>query len=255
MININPQKEKEKIIKFIKTTLKREGFEKVVIGLSGGVDSTASFYLLKEAVNSNNIIPVCLYYSKSSIEDFNRALANVKIPQENIYKISIKEPVSKIKKLLKIKGESHLNRVRLGNIMTRVRMIALFDLAKRHNALVCGTENKSEHYLGYFTRFGDEASDFEPIRHLYKTQVYELAAFLGVPDEIIKKQPTAGLWPDQSDQKELGFSYQEADPVLYFYFEKKLSVDEIKKRGFEKAAEVISWALRNKFKHHVPYTL
>lgn len=254
-MDIDLKREKQRIVEFIKTTLKREGFERVVIGLSGGIDSTTSFYLLNEALPVKNIIPVCLYYSPSSIKEFNKVVHLAKIPKENVYKLSIKESVDEIKNLLKINAKSHLNRIRVGNIMARVRMIFIFDLAKRHNALVCGTENRSEHYLGYFTRFGDEASDFEPIRHLYKTQVYKLASYLGVSNEIIKRQPTAGLWPDQSDQKELGFSYQEADPVLYFYFEKKLNLSEIKKRGLKNADKIIARVLKNKFKHHVPYTL
>ena len=128
-------------------------------------------------------------------------------------------------------------------------------LAKQLNCLVLGTENKTEYLLGYFTRFGDEASDIEPIQHLYKTQVYELAKYLKVPEEIIKATPSAGLWSGQTDEGEFGFSYQEADPVLYLYFEKKQTVEEIKKLGCKKAQKIIDFALQNSFKHEVPYTL
>ena len=107
------------------------------------------------------------------------------------------------------------DQLRLGNIMARVRMICLYDLAKQLDALVCGTENKSEKYLGYFTRFGDEASDIEPIMHLYKTEVYELAKHLGIPGAIVAKPPSADLWSEQTDERELGFSYKEADQVLH----------------------------------------
>lgn len=98
----------------------------------------------------------------------------------------------------------------------------LFDQAKKYNALVCGTENKSEHLLGYFTRFGDQASDIEPIIHLNKTQVYQLACFLNLPQAVINQLPNANLWRNQIDEKEFGFSYQEGDPVLYLFFEKKI---------------------------------
>ncbi|MBI2190192.1 MAG: NAD(+) synthase, partial [Candidatus Levybacteria bacterium] len=133
--------------------------------------------------------------------------------------LSIKSIVDKLAKTLGVQPLK--DSIRLGNIMARVRMILLYDLAKKHQALVCGTENRSEYHLGYFTRFGDEASDFEPIRHLYKTQVYQLASYLGVPKTVIDKKPTAGLWAEQTDEGEFGFSYKEADPVLYLYFDKK----------------------------------
>jgi len=145
--------------------------------------------------------------------------------------------------------------VRLGNIMARVRMIILYDLAKKHNALVCGTENKSENLLGYFTRFGDQASDFEPIQHLYKTQVYQLAKFLGVPKNIVEKTPTAGLWHGQTDEEEFGFTYKEADQVLSYFYDKKLKLEEIKKMGFTNADKIINFSLRNSYKHSAPYTL
>jgi NAD+ synthase len=146
----------------------------------------------------------------------------------------------------------------LGNIMARVRMILLYDLAKKRQALVCGTENKSEHLLGYFTRYGDEASDFEPIKHLYKTQVYQLAKALGVPNEIIQSPPSAGLWLGQTDEKQFGFSYYQADQILFLYLEKGLSLPVIvKKTGVEKriVEKVISWYKTNDFKHRIPYSL
>lgn len=152
-------------------------------------------------------------------------------------------------------GVSGKDNVRKGNIMARVRMIALFDLARKLNALVCGTENRSEHHLGYFTRFGDEASDFEPLQHLYKTQVYELAKYLKVPQFVIEKTPSANLWQNQTDENELGFSYKEADCVLYLYFDTKISVKDIKAQGFENAEKIIEFAQKNAYKHHVPYKI
>jgi len=145
--------------------------------------------------------------------------------------------------------------IRKGNVIARIRMIILYDLARKLNALVCGTENKSEHLLGYFTRFGDEASDFEPIRHLYKTQVYEIARYLGVPKSIIEKNPSANLWTNQTDEDEFGFSYQEADQVLHLYFDKKLSIDEIEKQGLGNTNKIIDFAKKNSYKHKVPYAI
>ncbi len=294
ILNIYPSSETNKITSFIKKTLEKEGFKNVVIGMSGGIDSTTSFYLLREALAPENIIVAHLYYFRSQFKDIKPILKESKIPKENIYEISIAPMVRTFQSHLegvvpqhlrggplrseasqmdssKVNRQHHLgggrlersvsrdsyevNRVRLGNIMARIRMIILFDLAKKHNGLVAGTENKSEFLLGYFTRHGDEASDFEPIQHLYKTQVVQLAKYLQIPKTIIDKTPTAGLWEGQSDEGEFGFSYKEADNVLYLYFEKKMSVSEISKKGFQAAKKIISWVDKNSFKHKLPYKL
>ncbi|MFH1832674.1 MAG: NAD+ synthase [Candidatus Levyibacteriota bacterium] len=257
-LKINLKTEIKKITDFIKSTLKREGFSKVVIGLSGGIDSTTSFYLLKKVLSPKNIIVANLYYQENKDNDLEKILKDAKIPKENIYRIGIKKIVDCFTESLHFEIPKQVrndNKIRLGNIMARVRMIILFDLAKKHKALVCGTENKSEHYLGYFTRFGDAASDFEPIRHLYKTQLLELAKYLEVPKNIIEKKPTANLWQGQTDEDEFGFTYKEADEVLYLYLEKKLKVNEIKKRAFKKTDKIIHWVIKNKFKHETPHAL
>lgn len=244
--SIDPKTETKKITSFIKETLKKEGFKNAVIGVSGGIDSITSLYLLVKTIPVKNIFPVYLYYFSSSFRPINELFDSVGIPLENRNIISIKSAVD-------VFGSR--SRVRLGNIMARVRMIFLYDLAKKHNALVCGTENKSEHLLSYFTRFGDEASDFEPIRHLYKTQVNQLANYLNVPKSVIQQKPTAGLWAGQTDEGDFGFTYKEADQVLYLYFEKELSVEQIKKQGFKNAKKIIEWSKKNFYKHHTPYTL
>lgn len=268
-LNIDPFAEEKKITSFIKTVLKEQGFENVVIGMSGGIDSATSFSLLEKSIPSQNIFVAHLYYFQSQINLIEPMLNKAKIPQENIYNISIKESVDAFEKALFPTSEvglrracpplaehtSELKRERIGNIMARVRMTTLYDLAKKHNALVCGTENKSEFNLGYFTRFGDEASDFEPIQHLYKTQIYELAKYLGVSQNIIDLPPTAGLWSGQTDEGDFGFSYKEADNVLYLYFDKKNSLSEIKEKGFPNAEKIIDRAKSNSFKHHLPYTI
>jgi NAD+ synthase len=147
-----------------------------------------------------------------------------------------------------------LDKVRLGNIMARVRMIVLFDQAKQLNALVLGTENKSEHYLGYYTRFGDEASDIEPLRNLYKTEVYRLAEYLGVLPEIRDAVPSAGLWPGQSDEGQFGFTYEAADEILYGLYDARLFPQELVERGMDKKAidQVQAWVTQMAFKHDLP---
>ena len=231
---INPAAETKRIIEFIKKTFQDTGKKKAVIGLSGGIDSTTAYYLLKKVISPKNIIAVHLPYEQKQ--------------QPNT--ISIKEPVDQIIKLLKID-----DKIRIGNVMARMRMIFLFDLAKKNNALVCGTENKTENLLGYFTRFGDEASDLEPIQHLYKTQIYDLAKHLDISNKIISQKPTAGLWHGQTDEDQFGFTYKEADQVLYGYYEKHLDLNELIKLGFNDAQKIIKWSKDNHFKHLTPYKL
>jgi len=136
-------------------------------------------------------------------------------------------------------------------------MIIIFDQTKKLDALVCGTENKSEKYLGYFTRFGDEASDLEPIQHLYKTQVWQLAKDLNIPQQFISKAPTAGLWDGQTDEQELGFSYSQADEVLKQFIDENKKPDEIKIDGIEKkiVRKIVKQVQSQKFKLEVPYHL
>src|SRR3990167_460799 len=250
-LRIDPAFEKNKITSFIKTTLKEQGFKKVVLGMSGGIDSATTFRLLKEAIEPANILIAHLYYFESKLEDFKSSLQKANIPNENIYELPIKNAVGELRKTLNIPEE---DRLRLGNVMARIRMIILYDLAKKNDALVLGTEDKSEFYLGYFTRFGDEASDIEPIRHLYKTQVYQLAEYLGVPKNVLKQKPSPGLWNGHTAEKELGFSYEEADNVLHLYFDQKKIIGEIVYKDFSNAQKIIAWANKNSFKHHLPHT-
>lgn len=254
MINlrINSEKETERIVQFIQTTLKEQKFKKIIISLSGGIDSTTVLYLAQKALPKENILTVNFSHLKDYKFDLN-IVNKLNIPKENAFFIPIKNIVADFNKKLKNNLKNYQDRLRLGNLVSRIRMIFLYDLAKKHQALVCGTENRSEHYLGYFTRFGDQASDIEPIKHLFKTQVYQLAEYLDVPQNIIQQQPTAGLWEEQTDKKELGFSYDEADPVLYLYFEKKLTINQIKKIGYSKIEIILNHCRGNEFKHKTPY--
>ncbi len=265
---IDPKLEKEKIINFLKKTLKEQKIDKIVLGLSGGIDSTAVFYILKEFLDAKNIYVVQMDYNP-------RKKFKIDLKEVNVVDVSIKKIVDQ----LQVEGlvsnffisagtssqsrspESKknstpsplLDKIRFGNIMARVRMIILFDLAKQLNALVCGTENRSERLLGYFTRFGDSASDIEPISHLYKTQVYQLAKYLEIPKETINQPPSAGLWDGQTDEDEFGFTYLEADQVLHLYYDEKISLEEIIKQGFKNAEKIITRSLNNQFKLKTPY--
>lgn len=255
-LKIDSAAEAAKITLFIKTVLREQGFKNIVIGLSGGIDSAVSLSLLAKSIPSENIYVAHLHYFDSQLDALKSFLKELNVPQKNISNISIKPAVDQISETLNLNNvamKQSSNRIRLGNIMARTRMIFLYDLAKKHNALACGTENKSELLLGYFTRFGDEASDLEPIRHLYKTQVYQLAKCLDVPKKIIDLTPTAGLWNGQTDEKDFGFSYKEADCVLDLYFDKKKPLSDIIK-DFPNAEKIIGRVNKNSFKRHLPYT-
>lgn len=254
-MKFDPEKFTKKTAFFIKQTVKRAGFQRVLVALSGGVDSATTLSLAVKALGRENVFVAllpCGELNKKGLNNSRLLINKLKLPSKNILEADIKPLIDKF-----IKLDKDREKTRKGNIMARVRMIILFDLAKKHKALVCGTENKSEHLLGYFTRFGDEASDLEPLRSLYKTQVYQLAKHLRMPREIVKAKPSAGLWKGQNDEKELGFSYQKADPVLYLLFEKKLSLSKIVKKGFDKelVMKVKNWVNKNKFKHKTPHVL
>jgi len=178
-------------------------------------------------------------------------ITQLHIPLFHVVRIDIKSTVDSIigKEML------NMDAVRKGNIMARVRMVYLFDQAKKRQALVVGTENKSEEMLGYFTRFGDSASDTEPIFHLYKTEVFALAKHMNIPQSILNKPPSAGLFPEQTDEKDFGFTYKDADQILSLLYDEKKTSDEVVGLGFTKelVEKIQSRVSRNAFKHKTPY--
>lgn len=209
----------EKIIKFIQQVFSRSGQERAVIGVSGGIDSALSLTLLVKALPAQQVTPLLLPYGDQDMADAQEICVWNGFSVEDWQEINIQPIVDQAAQVLGVEaeGEGEAKRgsqLRLGNLMARVRMMTLFDTAKKLGALVVGTENKSENLLGYFTRFGDEASDLEPLAHLYKTQVRQLASELQLPAKFLSKPPSAGLWTDQTDEQELGFSYDEADKIL-----------------------------------------
>jgi NAD+ synthase len=252
LLSINPEEEVSKIISFIKKTFENQRVKNAILGISGGIDSALSLALLSKAIPYENIHVMYLPYFNSQTTDILSLLHLLKIPEANFKTVSIKKIADEFIAELKIPEKDLIRR---GNVMARVRMITLFDKAKEGKALVVGTENRTEHLLGYFTRFGDAASDIEPLGHLYKTQIYELAKYLKIPEEIIGKPPSANLWKNQTDEGQFGFTYQEADIVLYLYFDKKISIQEIIKQGYKNATRIIEYANNNSFKHKVPYSI
>lgn len=252
-MDIDYQHKIKDITNWISETVQSAGINKVVVAVSGGVDSAVSTALAVRALGKENVSVLMLPYgelNRVGVEHAQKLLDTLLIPLENRTEINIQSSVEEILKSI----QGNASDVRKGNIMARVRMTYLFDSAKKQGALVIGTENKSEHLLGYYTRFGDEASDIEPIRSLYKTQVWEIAKLLNVPQEIIAKAPTAGLWETQTDEGEFGFSYIEADKILYLHFDKGMSKEEIINSGIDSKTveKVLDFVAKNNFKHNLP---
>lgn len=250
-------KKVEEITKWIRETVSEAGFSRVIVAVSGGIDSAVSLYLLVKALGAENVYALLMPYgplSTKSLKDGKMVASAVGLERDHVV---VRDITKVVDKMIKQINDEKISAIRKGNIMARMRMIFLYDLAKSLNALVVGTENKSEYYLGYFTRFGDEASDIEPIRQLYKTQVWEMARYLGVSQEIIKKAPSANLWEGQSDEREFGFSYEDADKVLYHYFEEGLPRQSIVALGLsQKLVDgVLQFVEKNNFKHHVPFII
>jgi len=257
----NPHQETEKIAVFVQGVLAQANKKKVVIAVSGGVDSVLALALLSRSLDKKNIFPTFLPYKNQDMDDAKLAAEFLKIPKNNWREIGIEPIVTRVEQLTEIKIEpqfANIAQIRLGNVMARSRMIIVYDLAKKLDALVCGTENKSDKYLGYFTRFGDEASDFEPLIHLYKTQLRQLAQFMNLPKVFSNKSASAGLWEGQTDEGELGFSYVQADPIMASFFEEKLSEKKIAKKlklSPELVAKVLGRVRAMAFKHEVPYKI
>ena len=205
------------LIEFIRGTFKQQNFTQAVVAVSGGIDSAVATSLLVKALGPTNVFTLLMPYADQSMVDAKTLLSELAIPLSNQKTIEITSIVDAVCHQVGLdQQDTNLNsRIRLANLMARSRMILVYDWAKELSALVCGTENKSEHYLGYFTRFGDAASDLEPLHWLYKTQVRAVAAALEMPAIFLQKPPSAGLWAGQTDEQELGFSYELADQVLF----------------------------------------
>lgn len=248
-MGINIKQTKNYLKNFLKDQIHKTGYKKVIIGLSGGVDSAVATYLSVEALGKENVLAVMLPYRTSSPQSLTDALQVINILGVRHLKVDITSMVDGFKNL-----DTQMDQVRLGNIMARVRMIALYDLSAKEQALVIGTSNKTEALLGYGTLYGDTACAINPLGDLYKTQVWELARELGVPENIISKKPTADLWSGQTDEGELGFLYKDVDKLLLEMIDNALTNDELIKSGFDKnfVVNVRTRIRSNEFKRRLP---
>ncbi len=237
------------LLNFIRNEVQVSGFSKVVLGLSGGVDSAVSCALATRALGRENVLAVMMPYKTSSADSLSDAQCLV---EQLGIKSERREITATVDAFFSDKPDASY--LRRGNLMARTRMMTLYDISARDNRLVIGTSNKTELLLGYGTLFGDMASAINPIGDLYKTQVWELAKHLGIPPSIIEKKPSADLWEGQSDEAELGFTYQEVDALLYKLIELRLRDEELLADGVspEFLAKVKRLVVRNQFKRLTP---
>ncbi len=233
MLDIDAEETTELITTFIRDYTSNAGVDSVVIGLSGGIDSAVTAKLASMALGNGNIHAIFMPEVSTPIEDIEhvRVMADeVDIDYETI---DISPFIHSIRKIY----PHEMDAVALGNIKSRLRMLLWYGYSNVKDSLVCGCSNKTELLIGYFTKYGDGGTDFLPIGDLYKTQVYQLARHLDIPEPIIEKPPTAGLWKGQTDEEELGISYQKLDRILYG-LERKWPVETIAGRADIAESEV-----------------
>lgn len=214
-------KERERITGFIRDYLREAGFEKVVLGLSGGVDSAVCCALAVRALGADNVIAAILPYKNSHPDSQADASSFAQ-------SLGVEHQVIDITPMAEAWFGSYApdaNDLRRGNWLARTRMCVLYDLSAARRALVLGTSNRTELMVGYFTQFGDSACAFEPIGHLYKTEVWALARLLEIPPKIVNKVPTADLWAGQTDEADLGISYPVLDELVYTLTELDVNVE------------------------------
>ena len=237
------------LTEFLRDETRNPGFSKAIIGLSGGVDSAVSAILAAEALGPENVYAVMMPYrtsSPQSLSDAQRVAARTGIHTE---KIEITGPVDAY-----LAAAGVMTPLRAGNVMARQRMIVLYDVSSRENGLVVGTSNKTELLLGYGTLFGDMACAVNPLGDLYKSQIWQLAEAIGVPKEIIAKKPSADLWEGQTDEDEFGFSYAEADRLLYYMIDERRTDAELLGLGFDGGfvTTLRKKIMRTQFKRRLP---
>jgi len=237
------------IADFIRGQLRQAGFERAVLGLSGGIDSALVAYLTAEAIGPGQLLAVLMPYRTSS--PMSRADA-----EEVVRRLGCASEVVDISPVVDgfFAGLPEASPVRRGNLMARARMAILYDRSVTWGGLVVGTGNKTESLIGYTTLFGDSACAFNPIGDLYKSQVRQLAIAMGVPEAIVRKAPSADLWPGQTDETEAGFTYHELDRLLFWMIDKRRSPDELRAMGFagstvDRVARMVAGA---EFKRQVP---
>ena len=247
------------IAEFIRGQLRQAGFERAVLGLSGGIDSALVAYLVAEAIGADRLLCVMMPYRTSSPEsrgDAETVVAALGCAAELVDISPMVDGYFGADGVAGAGGRDALEAapLRRGNFMARMRMATLYDRSVTWRGLVVGTGNKTESLIGYTTLFGDSACAFNPIGDLYKSQVRQLSAAIGVPEAVIRKAPSADLWPGQTDETEAGFSYPVLDRLLFWRVDRRRSVDEVVAKGFDRAMvdRVDRMVAGAEFKRQVP---
>lgn len=248
-LTINTDLARNILTSFIRSEITRVGFTKAVIALSGGVDSALSCYLAAEALGPQNVLAVRMPYRSSSSESLEHAQLVIDALGVQSTTIPITEMVDPY-----FERYPEASRVRRGNVMARQRMIVLYDQSEDFRGLVVGTGNKTEILLGYTTLYGDSACAINPLGDLYKTQLRQLSRAMEIPSAIIDKAPSADLWVNQTDEGELGFTYEEVDRLLYLLIDQRYSPAECVEAGFNESfvQTVVQRIRRNHFKRVLP---
>ncbi len=237
------------LVGFIRNEVRKVGVERVVLGLSGGVDSALAAFLAAEALGPANVLGIRMPYSASSKESLEHAQLVADATGIQVATIAITPQIDAY--FAALPDASPLRR---GNKMARERMTILYDHSASWRALVLGTSNKTELLLGYGTLHGDMASALNPLGDLYKTQVWALSEAVGVPAPIVEKQPSADLWQGQTDEHELGFEYRAVDRLLYLMVDERYEDEDLAAAGFDAAfvTRVRGMVQRSQFKRRLP---
>ena len=248
-LDLNLKDVHNELVKFLRENFKKAGFSKAVLGLSGGIDSALVAYLLRDALGKENVLAIMMPYKSSNPDSLNHAKLVIEDLKINSKTIEITDMIDAY-----FKNEKEASSLRMGNKMARERMSILFDYSSKENALVVGTSNKTEIYLGYSTQFGDSACALNPIGDLYKTNIWDLSRYLKIPNELIEKKPSADLWEGQTDEQEMGLTYKEADQVLYRMLEENKTVEEVLAEGFNKdlVDNIVRRMNRSEYKRRMP---
>ncbi len=248
-LQINTDLAEKILVGFIRDAVHKVGFQRAVIGLSGGIDSALVAYLTVAALGPENVLGIRMPYASSSADSMIDA--QKVIDALNMQSLTV--PITPFVAPFFERFEG-ITDTRKGNVMARMRMIVLYDQSAAFGGLVIGTSNKTEALIGYSTVYGDNAAAIQPIADLYKTQVRQLARALGVPRSIIDKPPSADLWAGQTDEGEIGYTYDRLDQLLYLLVDARYSVDEAAAEGFDRAMVVDVWrrVRANHYKRTMP---